>query len=45
MVMTCLHQPYHGKPIHVTRVWLNRNGQWVMAISFQTTIQAEPAKQ
>lgn len=44
IVMTCLHQPYHGKPVHVTRVWLKRNGQWVMTISFQTTIQAEPAK-
>jgi hypothetical protein len=44
IVMTCLHQPYHGKPVHVTRVWLKRNGQWVMAISFQTTIQGEPAK-
>jgi Domain of unknown function (DUF4440) len=44
IVMTCLHQPYKGKPIHVSRVWLKRNGQWVMAISFQTTIQGEPAK-
>jgi hypothetical protein len=43
-VMTCLHQPYHGKPVHVTRVWLKKNGQWLMAISFQTTIQGEPAK-
>ena len=44
IVMTCLHQPYKGKPVHVSRVWLKRNGQWVMAISFQTTIQGEPAK-
>jgi hypothetical protein len=44
IVMTCLHQPYHGKPVHVTRVWLKRNGQWLMAISYQTTIQGEPAK-
>jgi hypothetical protein len=44
IVMTCLHQPYHGKPVHVSRVWLKKNGQWVMAISFQTTIQAEPGK-
>jgi hypothetical protein len=44
IVMTCLHQPYHGKPIHVTRVWLKRNGQWVMAISYQTTVQGAPAK-
>ncbi len=44
IVMTCLHQPYHGKPVHVSRVWLKRNGQWLMAISFQTTVQAESAK-
>jgi len=44
IVMTCLHQPYHGKPVHVSRVWVKRNGQWLMAISFQTTIQGEPAK-
>jgi hypothetical protein len=44
IVMTCLHQPYKGKPVRVSRVWLKRNGQWLMAISFQTTVQAEPAK-
>jgi hypothetical protein len=44
IVMTCLHQPYHGKRVHVSRVWLKKNGQWVMAISFQTTVQGEPAK-
>jgi hypothetical protein len=45
VVMTCLHQPYTGKPIHVSRVWIKRDGQWVMAISYQTTIQDAPAKQ
>lgn len=44
VVMTSLHQPYTGKPIHVSRLWIKRDGQWVMAISFQTTIQAAPAK-
>jgi hypothetical protein len=44
VVMTCLHQPYHGKPIHVSRVWIKRDGKWVMAISYQTTIQAAPAQ-
>jgi hypothetical protein len=44
IVMTCLHQPYHGKPVRVTRVWLKRNAQWLMAISYQTTIQGAPAK-
>lgn len=44
IVMTCLHQPYTGKPIHVSRVWIKRDGKWIMSISFQTTIQAAPAK-
>jgi hypothetical protein len=44
IVMTCLHQPYNGKPIHVSRLWIKRDGQWIMAISYQTTIQAAPAK-
>ena len=44
VVMTCLHQPYSGKPIHVSRLWIKRDGQWVMAISYQTTIQDAPAK-
>jgi len=42
--MKCLHQPFTGKPIHVTRVWVKRGGKWVMAISYQTTIQAAAAK-
>lgn len=44
VVMTCLHQPFHGKPIHVSRVWIKREGKWVMSISYQTTIQAAPAQ-
>jgi hypothetical protein len=39
VVMTCLHQPYSGKRIHVSRVWIKRNAQWIMAISYQTAIQ------
>jgi hypothetical protein len=44
IVMTCLHQPYAGKPVHVSRLWIRRDGQWVMSISYQTTIQAAAAK-
>jgi hypothetical protein len=44
VVMTCQHQPYSGKPVHVSRLWIKRNGQWVMSISYQTTMQAAPAK-
>jgi hypothetical protein len=44
VVMTCLHQPYTGKPVRVTRLWIKRDGQWVMVISYQTTIQSETAQ-
>ncbi|HUC52977.1 MAG TPA: nuclear transport factor 2 family protein [Candidatus Cybelea sp.] len=44
VVMTCQHQPYSGKPVHVSRLWIKRNGQWVMSISYQTTMQAGSAK-
>jgi hypothetical protein len=39
MVMTCEHQPFHGKAARVSRVFVKRNGQWLMAVSFQTTRQ------
>jgi hypothetical protein len=44
VIMTCLHQPYSGKPIHVSRLWINRDGKWIMSISYQTTIQGAAAK-
>ena len=44
VVMTCLHQPYVGKPVHVSRLWIKRDGKWIMSLSFQTTVQAAPAK-
>jgi hypothetical protein len=44
IVMTCLHQPYSGKPVHVSRLWIKRDGHWIMSISYQTTIQDAPAK-
>lgn len=44
VIMTCLHQPYAGKPVHVSRLWIKRNGKWIMSISFQTTIQAASEK-
>ena len=44
LVMTCLHQPYTGKPMRVSRVWVKRDGRWMMSLSFQTTIETAPAK-
>jgi hypothetical protein len=43
IVMTCLHQPNVGKPVHVSRLWIKRDGHWIMSISYQTTIQNAPA--
>jgi len=40
MVMTSRQQPEHGLPLHVTRVWFKRNGAWLEAYSYQTTIQS-----
>ena len=39
MVMTSLQQPEHILPLRVTRVWFKRNGTWLEAYSYQTTIQ------
>ncbi len=44
VIMTCLHQPHSGKPVHVSRLWIKRDGKWVMAISYQTAIQAGTPK-
>ncbi len=40
MVMTSLQQPQHGLPLHVTRGWIKRNGTWLEAYSYQTTVQS-----
>ena len=40
MVMTSLQQPEHGLPLHVTRVWFKRKGEWLEGYSYQTTIHA-----
>jgi hypothetical protein len=39
IVMTAQHQAGNNKSTHVTRVWINRDGRWQMAISQQTTIE------
>jgi hypothetical protein len=44
IVMIAEHQPDSGKPYHVSRIWVKRDGVWQMAVSFQNTVQAAPAK-
>jgi hypothetical protein len=39
VLMTSFHQPDHGKPLHVTRIWVKRNGNWLETLSYQTSIQ------
>jgi hypothetical protein len=39
VLMTSHHQPDRGKPLHVTRVWVKRNGNWMETLSYQTSIK------
>jgi hypothetical protein len=44
VLMTSEHQPDRGKPLHVTRVWVRRDGSWVETLSYQTSVQAASPK-
>ncbi len=44
VVMISLHRPDRGKPLHVTRIWVKRDGRWMETLSYQTTIKSGPAK-
>lgn len=43
IVMIATAQGYSGKPVHISRIWVNQDGMWRMAFSYQTTIQSAPA--
>src|ERR1700733_8627172 len=43
VLMTSTHRPDRGKPLLVTRVWVERNGSWVETLSYQTAIQSADA--
>jgi hypothetical protein len=43
VVMISRHKPDRGKPLHVTRVWISRDGKWLETLSYQTAIQSAPA--
>jgi hypothetical protein len=45
MVMISRQQPEKGLPLHVTRVWFKRNGAWLEAYSYQTTIRVADISQ
>jgi hypothetical protein len=45
VLMTSGHKPAIGKPLLVTRLWVERNGNWVEALSYQTAVQGAVAAQ
>jgi hypothetical protein len=42
IVMTSRHKPDRGNPLHITRVWIKRDGKWVETLSYQTAIVVAP---
>ena len=44
VVLESQHQPLSGKPVHITRLWIKRDGKWLEAVSYQTRIEAAPPK-
>lgn len=44
VVLESQHQPLGGKPVHITRLWIKRDGRWLEAVSYQTRIEAAAAK-
>jgi ketosteroid isomerase-like protein len=39
-VMRSEHKPLHGRTLHVTRVFVKRNGHWQIAFGQQTAVEA-----
>src|SRR5580704_3693494 len=38
VLMRSEHKPDRGRPLHVTRVWVKRNGSWMESLSYQTSV-------
>jgi hypothetical protein len=43
VLMTSEHQPDRGKPLHITRLWVRRQGSWVETLSYQTSVAGAAA--
>lgn len=44
VLMTSEHKPDRGRPLHVTRVWVKRDGSWVETLSYQTSVKAAASR-
>jgi Domain of unknown function (DUF4440) len=42
VLMRSEHTPDRGKLLHVTRIWVKRDGSWVETLSYQTSVQSKP---
>jgi hypothetical protein len=43
-ILVTHHQPVNSGPVHITRVWIKRNGHWLEAASYMTRVPAGQAK-
>lgn len=43
-LMRSEHTPVRGKPLRVTRIWVNRDGSWVETLSYQTSVRSAAAR-
>ena len=43
-ILISKHQPPNAKPVHITRVWVKRGGNWMEAASYQTRIEDAPVR-
>jgi putative heme-binding domain-containing protein len=44
VLMISEHQPDRGNPLHVTRLWVKRGGNWMETLSYQTAVTS-PGRQ
>jgi hypothetical protein len=44
VLMISEHTPDRGKPLHVTRLWIKRNGSWMETLSYQTSVKAAASR-
>ncbi len=40
VLMRSEHRPEKGKPLHVTRIWVKRDGRWMETLSYQTAVES-----
>jgi hypothetical protein len=41
VLMSSEHKPDRGDPLHVTRLWVKRGGNWVETLSYQTSVASQ----